>query len=201
MTDPETPDPATPAVPGGGDDAELTLAELSGGLRDLAGRVDDIEDSVAGSDDELGELREDLAALGQVVADLVKKDQTPIEPLPWAARASSADWEALCDWVDWLNGSYEFITASIPACWPAHAGVVEELAGLWRAWIEATVADTRAKRAGSSALTAWHDRWLWSTVNRFVRDHYLIKNCTYTHESRQSVAVPTDRSRVPEVRA
>lgn len=73
-------------------------------------------------------------------------------------RAGPDDWEALFDWVDRLNSEYSlFSDYGGASCWPAHPGVVEELAALWRAWTAAALADMEAGPAGCSDLAVWHD--------------------------------------------
>lgn len=176
----------------------LTLDAVGNGLRAMAQRLDAVEDNTVTTVTDLTSLNQRVDALQQVVDDLVEKDRTPIPPEPWAARASPAEWTELSDWVDWLNTAYEVIGEQIPACWPAHPGVVEEVAGIWRAWIRAVVSDTRAKHAGSPELTGWHDRWLWAALRRLRTDHYLVSNCRAgSHETPKRSIHPTDRSLLP----
>jgi len=68
----------------------------------------------------------------------------------------------------------------IPPCWPAHPGVVEELAGLHRSWTRARITDELAKNNGSNDLTAWHGRWLWPCLRRMKAGHYRTTNCRPT---------------------
>lgn len=186
-----SPDAAPPEVP-------LTLAAVGNGLRTLAGRLDAVEDHTVGAATDFADLVQRVDALGLAVDALVKKDRTPIRPEPWAKRATPQHWVELTNWVDWFNSSYEMIGDQIPPCWPAHPGVVEEIAGLWRAWAHAVIADTRAKQAGATDLTAWHDRWLWPAIRRLRADHYEISHCRPgAHESRKRSISPTDRSLLP----
>lgn len=194
--DPSGPDVGSSAVPRTDGDA-VSMSAVVNGLRVLAERLEKVEDGQSTAAATLGKVQVDLGALQAVVASLIKKDRTPIPPLAWADRAGADDWVQLADWIDWLISRYEFVSARIPACWPSHPGVVEELAGLWRAWAEATIADTRAKWAGSSDLTAWHDRWLWPTLDRIQHDRYLIKNCHTTHEQPYAPPPRTDRTCLP----
>ena len=58
-----------------------------------------------------------------------------IEPSFWVRRATPADWRQLADWVDLLQELYGLPTEyNLYLCWPQHAGVVEELAGIHHSW-------------------------------------------------------------------
>jgi len=125
--------------------------------------LDDTEDAIATLETIGGEIADLKANLAQFPA----QERELIKPRWWAARASSEDWNNLVEWVDQLNGDYSLLgDYAIPPCWPAHPGVVAELAGLWRSWIHAVINDARAKKQGSSDLTAWHDRWFWPFMDR-----------------------------------
>lgn len=59
-----------------------------------------------------------------------------------AARARA--WQELVDWVIWLHDTYELsVEERLPECWPAHPGLVAELAALkaWRTEIYQPPAD------------------------------------------------------------
>lgn len=190
--------PAASSEQATGEQAPFTLAAVGSGLRVVAERLDAIEDHTVSTVTDLTALNQRVNGLQAVVEDLVKKDRTPIPPEPWAARATAEQWTELVDWVDWFNTVYEVIGEHIPPCWPAHPGVVEEVAGVWRAWVAAVVADTRAKHAGSVDLSAWHDRWLWAAIRRLRADHYAMSNCRPgSHESPIRSIRPTDRSLLP----
>lgn len=196
----------TTAIDDGGDSAEsppdgpdgpesfterLTLIE--NGLETLAGRLDDTEDAVATTLETIGG---EIADLKVNLARLLAQERELVKPRRWAARASREDWNNLVDWVDELNSDYSLLSDyTIPPCWPAHPGVVEELAGLWRSWIHAVINDARAKKHGSSELTAWHDRWLWPCLQRIRSGHYRTPNCHHKHQDdRPSTA--TDRRHI-----
>jgi len=120
----------------------------------------------------------------------------PPPPVPqrWADRASADDWTDLFDWVDGLTAGYSLSSDwPLKPCWPAHPGVVEELAGIWRAWIAAVLADAGAGVDGSSSMTAWHTQWLWPCLQRIERRHYGITNCTERHEPARTDRPLTDR--------
>ncbi|MCD9143887.1 hypothetical protein [Streptomyces albireticuli] len=100
--------------------------------------------------------------------------------LPWSLRASEAEWRELADWLDWLGRHYApQLHLRIWPCWPAHGGVVEELAALHAAWRAAQEADADPARAGSE-LAYWHQMWLWPTVER-IRQHYMFSECETEH--------------------
>jgi hypothetical protein len=61
--------------------------------------------------------------------------RTPEDLHEQADRARQA-WERLHDWVTWLVGTYR-LTTVIPACWPEHPVLVEELASLRISWVGA----------------------------------------------------------------
>lgn len=122
-------------------------------------------------------------------------DGTEEEPpvTSWAQRASDDDWLDLIEWVEWLTTTYELVhfTGKLVPCWPAHGGVVEELAGLRSAWI---AAQRIAVDADTDALAAWHDRALHPFINRFSA--YQLNLCTQDKHKTQRDPVPTDRDYV-----
>ncbi|GGR34554.1 hypothetical protein [Streptomyces netropsis] len=110
--------------------------------------------------------------------------------LPWSLRASERDWQDLTAWVDWLRTHY--VTQPqlhIAPCWPAHGGVVEELAALRSSWRAATQRDTDPARVGSD-LAHWHQNLLWPTIER-IRLNYPIAECEADHIP-DPPAQPTD---------
>ena len=177
--------------------ARLTLIE--NGLEALAGRLDDTEDAIATTLETIGgEIAELKANLDQLLA----QERELVKPRRWAARATPKEWNELIDWVDELNSDYSLLSDyTIPPCWPAHAGVVEELAGLWRSWIHAVINDARAKKHGSSELTAWHDRWLWPCLVRMKTGHYSTTNCRQGHQPQRTKSTSTNRAGVPTTSA
>lgn len=180
------------------------LHRLDNGLRVLSGRMDEHEDAVAEAiqalTTDLDDLRDDLDAL-------VEKESEPKEdpvPLRWAARATREEWDNLIAWVDGLHNAYSLQSGyTVPACWIAHPGVVEQLASLYRGWVSAMLHDEDAGPDGSSTMAAWHDRWLWPALQRFKSGtHYLISNCKQRHTPENGAVVPvTDRSHLPSARA
>ncbi|MGW1072735.1 hypothetical protein [Streptomyces sp. NPDC002537] len=125
------------------------------------------------------------------------------DPLPWSLRATEQDWQDLADWLDWFGRHYApQLHLRIWPCWPAHGGVVEELAALRAAWCAAVEADADPARSGSE-LAYWHQMWLWPTVER-VRQNYMFGECETDH-SPDRPGRPTDtaalRTRVAEAEA
>ncbi|MEV5139490.1 hypothetical protein ACFZB6_18305 [Streptomyces syringium] len=119
--------------------------------------------------------------------------------LPWSLRASARDWQDLAAWVDWLRAHY--VTQPhlhIAPCWPAHGGVVEELAALWSSWRAAAQRDADPTRVGND-LTHWHQNLLWPTIER-IRLNYPIAECEADHIA-DPPAPPTDTDALTAVMA
>lgn len=201
-------DPQGPAGP-------WTVEELSAGLESLANDLEALESQIAGSLEELEKsdvrVQEQVAQLKAQFDELLKqKREREIEPRPWPDRVDRADWEELVEWVDWLQRTYEFRGEyTVHPCWPAHPGVVQELAGLYHSWRAAQLVDEisvptiasaagkKGKRPGSNDITAWHDRWLWPFLNRIKGGHYRLANCTEGHEIGLAITAPTDPTFLP----
>lgn len=118
----------------------------------------------------------------------------------WMDRATAQQWHALAQWVDWLNHTYELKEAlRIQPCWPAHPGVVEELAALWDAWRDAA---GRAPLEGTppgdnDALAFWHDRYLAPMLHR-LQALYAVHACRRAHEAAPRAPL-TDTDLLPEL--
>ncbi len=163
------------------------------------------------------------AAVINAIADLTRrvaaleppdfKDTNP-RPQRFADRADTDAWTGLVDWVDDLNRGYSISPDyEILPCWPAHPGIVEELAALHSAWIFATIADSkngphRAEPAegqkparperpakGGPEYAVWHDRALWPFLDRIRDNRYRIHMCTRTNH------VPEISEDVPDATA
>lgn len=189
MTTPDDPD-------AGQDRPPFSQEELSNALIALAARLDDSEDHFGNALEKVGaavlQLREQLTEL------LAQEAEKDVDPRPWSARATSAEWVQLVHWVDWMQASYGTLSVfDIYPCWPAHTGVVEELAGLYRSWRRAQIADTLAGKRGSNDLAAWHDRWLWPLLARLSAQRYGIQSCKAGHEVEVVTVGVTDRQLVP----
>ena len=192
--DPVDDEPASHPAPRGNDDDRLAL--LWNGFEDLVTRLDVTEDAIAGT---LENLSTDIDDLKTQFAQLLKKEQEKdIQPRRWAARATKKDWDNLIGWVDQLNTDYSLLSDyAIPPCWPAHPGVVEELAGLWRSWTRTMIIDETAKKNGETSLTAWHDRWLWPCLRRMKSGHYRTTNCRSKHQPEKVTTPITDSDFLP----
>jgi hypothetical protein len=93
-------------------------------------------------------------------------------------RAADTLWTELSAWTVWLRGRYP-LARRIPACWPEHPEVVEELTALWLAW-QAAYTD---RDAPLTAAADWHDRWLPGLLHRFDHGPFAL-DCTTTHHPR-----------------
>ena len=190
----EASDPTEPTTVG---EDRVTL--VWNGLAELTTRLDGTEDAVAAALDTLTAAVADLKT--QLTALLAKEREKDVPPRRWAARATRKDWDQLVVWVDELNADYSLLgDYTIPPCWPAHPGVVEDLAGLHHAWTIAVINDELGKQAGSNNLTAWHDRWLWPCLRRMKAGHYRTTNCRDRHHREGSTAAMTDRGFLPNPR-
>ncbi|MGI5238639.1 hypothetical protein [Dactylosporangium sp. CA-139066] len=88
----------------------------------------------------LADLAEAHVALSRQVAEQHQQREGPAAGAPTQLRWSQLDrpgatalWLWLIDWVGWLNRRFG-LTADLPACWPAHPPMVEELTALAAAW-------------------------------------------------------------------
>lgn len=181
------------------------LPELESGLRTLAQRVDEVEyngaDAIESLGAELTEVRETLDQLFKVVDELVTKAQEdPLPPQRWATRATTDDWTRLIAWVDGVRLSLSLTdrAGAISPCWPAHPGVVEELAALRAAWVRAVITDAKTPKTGSADYIAFYDRWFWPCLNRLTGAGYRITNCRSGHKPEPApITGPTDKTLVP----
>jgi hypothetical protein len=165
VSDPQAP-AGVPAQPGLSDLADQ-VAELDLLVREIA----------VGTEEEIAGLKTAMAELGRVVAGR----SSAAKPVAWLQYATRKDWQALADWIDWLVLSYELQPSrTILPCWPAHPGVVEELAALRQAWLEAA---TRGRdRIPNDAMIFWHDRWLHPCTIR-LREVSQYRLCVDGHKA------------------
>lgn len=180
-------------------------------LEELEARVLAGEDAV---DQAIAKLTSRIALL-EPTDD--RADATP-PPVRWVDRATPDAWEDLARWVGDLNRGYSLTPVyRINPCWPAHPGVVEELAALHHDWIAAWIADQKtgphpaepaagkkpAKKAkpakGGPEYTVWHDRALWPFLERIRNGVHRIAMCRTEHdpETGTDLPTPTDTSLVP----
>lgn len=143
-----------------------------------------------------------LSELGDMVADhevrleaLERQAEKPKVPRGWIQRhPDRASWEELAEWVDWLNDNYSMPDQRrVPACWPAHRGLVHVLAGLRSAWRAAMTADEAGKEQGN-AVAAYHDYHLFPFFARLT-DAGMYR-CTKGHREDEQHA-PTRRDLFP----
>lgn len=112
--------------------------------------------------------------------------ETEAEAGWWTDTATTEDWSELVHWVDHLvEVMLPGITPTLAPCWPAHAGVVEDLAAARASWLRAAEADE---------LSGWIDRVLVPLVERF--SWWSARFCKDGHQT-PPPARPTDRSLVP----
>lgn len=84
-------------------------------------------------------------------------------------------WQRLAGWVDWLAATYR-LTSVIPACWPEHPVIVEELKALFVAWVGAWL-----DSAGPDAPAAWQRR-LHDAKARLADGNWGTPRCDGHHD-------------------
>jgi hypothetical protein len=101
-------------------------------------------------------LHEQQTALAQQVR--TRSRHAP-DTVPWPLQFrhmnqqdASTAWAWLIDWVDWFVARYS-LAEELPACWPRHGALIEELAALAAGWYTA-YDDT----APADAPIVWHER-------------------------------------------
>jgi hypothetical protein len=105
--------------------------------------------------DELRAAVADLADQHTALAQLVHAQPPGGRPgaLRWRdldRAAANHTWRWLIDWVGWLVDRYQ-LQEEVPACWPQHPPLVEELTGLCAAWQVATDAQAPPRCAAALA--------------------------------------------------
>jgi len=140
--------------------------------------------SVAGLAREIDALRRDLGELLRVparldeLADLVAQlaeATTAACPSPASGVVSWLDLPdeldaaqqllgGLVDWMARIYLRYPDAAAGLPDCWAWHPDVIEELLGLWHAWLAAY----HHENAPVSAAADWHDRYRPNVVRRIT---------------------------------
>jgi hypothetical protein len=173
MTDPtdDTPPPNEPV----GSDRPATVEEMAETAVDVA------QDVVA----VLHEVLKRLAALekraqtrGERRSDFRFERYPPAESdSDQSAQLEQvrAAWQRLTEWVGWLVATYRLATV-IPACWPEHPTLVEELAGLRVAWVGAW-----SDASTAEAVVLFHER-LFKTRARLTDGNWGRPRCDGYHD-------------------
>jgi hypothetical protein len=152
----------------------------------------------------ISQLRRDLDQLASevtdAVADLVtrlelestedstinsSREQAGVTAWCWrdlGLEASESLWHELSDWVAWIRHRYP-LAKRVPACWPEHPEIVEELTALWLAWNSAY----SERDAPLTGAIDWHDRWLPGLLHRLEHGVFAL-NCGHDHHERPSSA-------------
>lgn len=162
-------------------------------LAELAGVVSELGGSVATVRDETQSLREFLLELQDSLVERVNLSR----PNRWAwgflTRAEAAQlWSELRWFVDYLITRYPLSSdVRIPPCWYRHTVAVDELTDLYAAWRHAYCSGDQP----SDEMTAWRNRWLWSTLQN-LHVHADWKECKAQrrHVAPAARQEPTDDS-------
>jgi hypothetical protein len=145
--------------------------------------IDGIKTAATRHEQTLADLEQTLADLEETVADLSPPDDTSpdtAKPVAWLGYATRKDWQALAEWVEWLISTYELQPSrTVLPCWPAHPGVVEELAALHQAWLEA--AAKGHSQTPNDSMIFWHDRWFHPCTLR-LREVSQYRLCVDGHK-------------------
>jgi len=94
----------------------------------------------------------------------------PTGPITWAFLSPEREAEQIAElrlWVDWLAWRFSLDHRTIPACWPEHGPVVEELSALYTSWQDAYTdsADATAPLVWISQFAAARERLRdWSSL-------------------------------------
>ncbi|MBM2623379.1 hypothetical protein JIG36_48585 [Actinoplanes sp. LDG1-06] len=106
----------------------LATAQLGGAVSQLAAAVESLHQQHL----QLRRIVEQAHSTGA--------SRTGMRELPWPLRwrnlnrpAAAQTWAWLIDWVGWFVDRYH-LTEEIPACWPQHPPLVDELTALAAAW-------------------------------------------------------------------
>ncbi|MGQ4495494.1 hypothetical protein ACUH95_00555 [Dermabacteraceae bacterium P13101] len=143
---------------------------------------------------QLTEITAEHEARITALEDSVDEDKIPRD---WISRHQNpADWEELAVWVDWLNDNYSMPDEMrVPACWPAHPGLVHVLAGLRSSWRNSVLADMASKER-QNAMAAFHDYHLFPFFARMQQKQMF--RCNANGHKEDVRHAPTDRAYFPE---
>lgn len=194
------------AAPAGGDEEHKRVQRLEEIVARLAKAFTQEREDASQHRQAVAEDREaNAAAFLQIKRALTALNEAPAEgveeppgPVPWSERATAQQWHDLATWADWLGETYELKTKyGVYSCWPAHPGIVEEIAALWDSWRDAARrATTDGLPAGDNdAMAFWHDRYLAPWAQR-VQGIYAMHACQHGHVPAPKAPV-TDRDLLP----
>ena len=114
-----------------------------------------VRESLDGLRDSVEALHEKQTALEKTV----RRGRRAPESVPWPLTFrhmnqpdATTAWEWLIDWVDWFVTRYQ-LAEELPACWPYHGSLIEELAALAAGWYAAY-----DNKAAADAPIVWHER-------------------------------------------
>ncbi|MGI4894533.1 MAG: hypothetical protein ACRYF3_05400 [Janthinobacterium lividum] len=140
----------------------------------------------------LQEIQEQLGAHRTLLESLAEQVHATPPGGPWAWSYLDVDqrrelFTELRKWVDWLVVRYRLGTqdAYVPPCWFRHSIAVEELTALMVAW---KAVYSKTARQPSSDLIAWHDRWLWPSVDR-MKYRRVFHGCSATKHDETALGV------------
>jgi hypothetical protein len=145
------------------------VADLCRGLQQLAEAVDELH-------------QQHLDLRDQVTARPGGRARKAPPSVPWPLRWADLDreqatqvWAWLIDWTGWLVERYQ-LAEELPACWPLHAPLIEELAALAAAWH-----DAYDELAPADAPLLWHERLARCRIRlRDWDDYTRCRNGTHT---------------------
>jgi hypothetical protein len=204
VTDPEFPEPPTdpnanpstntPAQDSAATDGAATdgVAYGEGAGEELAAPIEErvnaaldicadvVDEVVPALVDRLDKLEQGVApaAPGEKRSDYrfesYPPPHTPEDLAKQVERASQA-WRRLAEWVDWMVGVYR-LTMVIPACWPEHPAIVEELVSLRVSWVGAW-----NDAASPDAPAGWQRR-LAEAKGRLNDGNWGVPRCEGSHD-------------------
>jgi hypothetical protein len=172
----ELPDDAPPDL--------AAVAELGRGLCRLTEAVDELHR-------QHHDLQERVTAQPKAGARTRKAPASVPWPLRWRdldRQAADEAWVWLIDWTGWLVDRYQ-LAEEIPACWPKHPPLIEELTALAAAWH-----DAYDDAAPADAPLVWHERLARARIR--LRDFDDYTRCrTGVHTDRRLDLVWPDQWR------
>ncbi|MFF5291845.1 hypothetical protein [Paractinoplanes globisporus] len=155
----------------------VAIAQLGTAVHQLAAAVDALHQQHR-------QLRETVER-----SQLISAGPAGGQAMPWPLRwrdldrdAAAQTWAWLIDWVGWFADRYE-VAEEIPACWPQHPPLVEELTALAAGW-HACYDDT----AHPDGPLLWHERLTRARDRlRGWDDNTRCRNGTHTTRARDLI--------------